>query len=431
MTAGEKVDIGDKRSWLERALAVTPGASQTRSKAPGVVGPLTGFPLVATRADGAKVYTPDGKVFIDFCGANAACTLGYAHRRITSAILDAAQTGVLLPLPARDEAMVAEQLIEFVGFGEMVRFVKTGSEAMSAAVRLARAVTRRPIVLVADHSYHGWHDWFQGRTHPETNPCEHDVQVWRNGIPASVGESIAVYRYADPDHARVLIEMKRNEIAAVIIEPHRFMTDQRGIIEGLHAIARAAEIPVIHDETVFGFRWARGGGHEFFETSTPDLAVFGKAMGNGVPIAAVVGSRRWMEPAAEFISSTYGADRIGLLAACAVMQVYQRDEVIGGLWEVGRAFWQTFEATMDPIPGISGNVPVGRLEGFPVHFRFVSNVAGMDLDEVQRACARDGYLFHRSANNVNVAMTDEMVRTAATTLARAMNEAARVALAAA
>lgn len=401
---------------LERALRVTPLGSQTRSKAPGAVGPAdlsAPFPHFARAGIGPWLTDADGRTYLDFAGANAAIPLGY-RPEICEAVAEAMEDGPLLSLPSVLEVEASERLCDLVPCAEMVRWVKTGSEAVSAAVRIARAATGRATVLVARHSYHGWHDWTQARERRAGAP------VFQNGVPEALGDFLWPFDYeAGPDtpHGveRVLEVAGASEagrVAAVVVEPHRLLVDQRGLLLRCKEAARAAGAALIFDEMIYGFRWATAGAQEHFAV-VPDLACFGKALGNGVPVACVCGRRALMEHAVPaLISSTYGGDRLGLAAADAVMKIHQREDPIGRIWASGAAFWEAYAEAVGPDPAL-------RLAGFPVHFAFDAR-PGLDLDAVLVDCARQGVLFHRSANNAYAAMTPARAAWAGRVLAGAV-----------
>jgi glutamate-1-semialdehyde aminotransferase len=431
----------DESGLFHRMFEVTPGASQTRSKAPGHVGPpikrgdlLPEFPLFARHGVGPMLMgSVDGrewKPYLDFAGANAAIPLGYDRAEVTDAVIGALRSGSLLSLPSELEADASSRMRVIVPIEDaLVRWVKTGSEATSAAIKLARAYTGCAHVLVGDHSYHGWHDWTQARR-------ARDGQAWNpgpdavmeNGVPMRLSEHLWTFSYGgySPDFsARRVAERIRNSgqrVAAIVVEPHRFMgrETQRDALLGLRALADEIGAVLILDEMVFGLRWATAGASQWCDV-TPDLACYGKALGNGVPVACVVGRADILRRAEGLVSSTYGGDRLGLAAANAVLKVYEKEDVIGRLWANGRLFFQHFRLTTGdfPVPGI-------YLEGEPVHFRLVQN-RGMEglLNRVLVRCAKAGVLFHRSANNASAAMTEADVVRGAEVLGTAVMEATK------
>ena len=429
-------------SHLLRALRVTPNASQTRSKAPGQVGPAFGpgdatdFPLFAVRGEGPYLWDDRGRKYLDCFGANAAIPLGYAYWPVVEAIVEALSHGSLLSLPHVRELTISERFLELCApWAHQVRWTKTGSEALHAAVLIARAYTHRAVVLVADSAYHGWHSWFQAshaldlkgqRVHAGLSRgsdyawCADDT--FPNGTPACYGHTIGVYRYGDLESVREVAaraagtsqrpgSAPQSCVAAVLVEPHRWEPTDRAWLVALRDWCRANGALLIFDELVYGLRWAKGGAAEYFNVE-PDLACFGKALGNGVPIACVCGPTHLMTAAGSYVSGTYFGDTIGLAAAGAVLEVYDDrgiEGVIDRLWTNGRRTWEGFAAT----------APSGaHLEGQAVHWRLAAT--GDLLDFTLAQAASMGVLIHRSSNNASAAMSQAEARHAGEVLGESL-----------
>lgn len=385
---------------LAETLRVTPGGSQTRSKAPGRMGPPNpdgkgAYPLYASSANGAYVVDDRGRRYLDCFGANAAVTLGY--NRVNNE-----PAGCLLPLPWEQEGPISRKFLAACApWAEQVRWVKTGSEAVSAAVRLARIATGRAAVLMFSDSYHGWHDTSYARfrdTHPVAG-----ADVYANGVPACLGDTVRLMPYgADPSN------FLARDLAAVVIEAARFDHTDVDWLRGLQVAADACGAKVIFDEMVYGMRWAKGGAVQFFGLPAPDLSCFGKALGNGAPIACVCGSAQAMGPAADFVSGTFGGDASSLAIASQVLDAYAHTDVIGRLWEKGQILRGGFDE--------AGAVHA-FMEHYPVHWRLVMPTpAGMD--QVLEALAVEGVLMHRGSNNISIAMSDFECRAAGALIGR-------------
>ena len=379
----------NQQELLARALAVTPGASQTRSKAPGNVGPAdtsSRFPLFATGGHGAYLLGIDGRRYLDCAGANAAIPLGYAHPEVTDAVLHAVANGSLLSLPHRKEAQVGRRFLEVCApWAEQVRWVRTGSEATHAALQIARQATGRRVFVRLRGSYHGWHD------------CWRDSQADARWLSCGTSVYEAGYLFASMP------------IAALFIEPPRWDTIAGTWLSGLVSKAREYGVVVIFDEMVYGLRWAKGGSVEYYGVE-PDLACFGKALGNGVPVACICGREQWMRHAVDAgVSGTYGGDAIGLSAAQAVLDHYAMHDIIGRLWENGR---QLQDAFTEAAPAAA------RLEGTPVHWRLVMATPHL-LERAVLAAAERGVLVSKASNNASAAMTKEECRSAGLTIAKA------------
>jgi glutamate-1-semialdehyde 2,1-aminomutase len=407
----DDVSVSSDLALLARARAVTPNASQTKSKAPGHVGPRdcrAGFPLFALGGTGPYLVTEDNQ-YLDFAGANAAIPLGYGYPPVVQAVQAAIGNGSLLSVPSRLEVEVSEQLCLTVG-AERVRWVRTGSEAVTAAVKMARAVTGASAVIMARHSYHGWHDWTLARFGAGGELLH---RSFANGVPSVLRATVFTYDYerespmAAVDRAHAVGHQR---VAAIVIEPHRFLQKQHLRLRATRAAADACGAVLIFDEMVYGFRWATAGGQEFFDVADcPDLSCYGKALGNGVPIACVAGKAAIMDADGELITSTYGTDKLGLAAAGAVLRVHARERGLAALWDAGREFWRYF-GEMYQAPAEQ------RLEGFPVHWR-VRWKSPDEADAVLTGCAEHGVLFHRDANNASLAMSEAEIRRGAAVLA--------------
>ena len=205
---------------------------------------------------------------------------------------------------------------------EMVRFGKNGTDATSAAVRLARAATKRDRLILL--GYHGWQDWYIGAT-------------TRNlGVPASVSALSHLAPYGDLDAIEMLLKKHPSEFAAVMLEPMNVTEPPPGYLQGLKDLAHRHGTLLIFDEVITGFRWSIGGAQTRYGV-TPDLACFGKAMGNGMPISAVVGRAdimRLMEDI--FYSGTFGGEALSLAAAISTIDKIERENVTERLWSTGR-----------------------------------------------------------------------------------------------
>ena len=331
---------------LARARRVVPGASQTLSKGPAMF--VEGaYPVFLQRGRGCRVWDVDGHEYVDYILGLASITLGYAYPAVTEAVARQLAAGSIFSLPHPLEVEVSERLAELIPCAEMVRFLKTGSEADAAAVRVARAATGREVVLYC--GYAGWHEW-----HAITTPRS-------KGIPKDMGRFVAPFSYNDLGSLERALEEHRGRVAAVIMEPVLLDEPRPGFLAGVKAAAHRHGALLIFDEIVSGFRWAVGGAQEHFGV-VPDLATFGKGMANGLPLAAVVGRRELMAEFEDiFVSSTFGGDTLALAACRATLDEYAREPVIARLWAMGRRFQDGFRALAARL-----GVPA-ECVGYPVH----------------------------------------------------------------
>ncbi len=322
----------------------TPGGSQTGSKAPGKAGPRGGgYPAVLSHGHGAFVVDANDKHYCDYICSLAAVGLGHANHDVVRAVERQLRRGSLLSLPTLLEGQASEELCKVTGWAEQARWVKTGSEATEAAVRIARCATGRDKILTIKSGYHAWHAWFQA------------VKPQHPGVPEDIASLIHGLDYGfEPDFSP---PDPLGEYACVILEPAPITGGgDAAWLKWLVDTAHAHGTLVIFDEVVWGFRLARAGGTEYFGVQ-PDLACYGKALGNGIPVGAVVGKRDLMQHA-RLISGTFGGDTLGLAAAMAVMHAYEEKPVVETMWERGSQLCDGFNA-INPLLAV--------MTGYPVH----------------------------------------------------------------
>lgn len=314
----ENFDLSEQ--WLERAEKVIPLGSQTFSKS-RIQFPVGRSPLFIARGEGGVVWDVDGNQYVDLISGLLPVVLGYRDPDVDAAIRGQLDSGITFSLPSTLETELAERLVEVIPCAEKVRFGKNGTDATSAAIRLARAYTGRDRVIAL--GYHGWQDWYIAAT------------TRNKGIPDVVGELTHRLPYNDLNALKALFEKHPGEIAAVILEPMNVEDPGEGYLEGLRELTRNMGALLIFDEVITGFRYALGGAQELFGV-TPDLAAFGKAMGNGMPISAVTGRADVMREMEDiFYSGTFGGETLSLAAAVAVIDKMKREPVIETLWKSG------------------------------------------------------------------------------------------------
>jgi glutamate-1-semialdehyde 2,1-aminomutase len=321
---GERIDSARSyersQQMLNRAERVIPLGSQTFSKSK-IQLPPGAAPLVVTHGDGGRVFDVDGNEYVDLINALMPNVLGYRDPDVDLAIRRQLTRGISFSLPTELETQLAERLVAHIPCAEMVRFGKNGTDATSAAIRLARAATRRDRVMVC--GYHGWQDWYIGTTS-------------RNlGVPATVSALSHTVPYNELAAVDALFHKYPNEFAALILEPAGLAEPADGYLQALGDLVHRHGAFLIFDEIVTGFRWSLGGAQAYYGV-VPDLACFGKAMGNGMPISAVVGRAdimRLMEDI--FYSGTFGGETLSLAAAIATIDKIEREKVIDRLWQVG------------------------------------------------------------------------------------------------
>jgi len=306
-----------EKEEFQKTCNVIPDGVQTLSKMPcrhveGV------YPFYIERGEGPYIFDGEGKKYIDYpCGLGT-ILLGHNIEYVNQAIRSQLKKGILFPLPSRLETQLAEKIVELIPCAEMVRFVKTGSEATSAAIKIARTYTDRQNVLCC--GYHGWHDWYNITTPINT------------GVPDCYKKLIS--RIENKDNGSQKTQPNK-DTAAVILEPYIYESPKGSFLEQVIKIAHENGSLVIFDEMVTGLRTIHGSAQAFFSVK-PDIACFGKSWANGLPLAYVCGTRTVMESLQRcFVSSTFGGELLSIAAAIATIEFWQKFGVADYIWEMG------------------------------------------------------------------------------------------------
>jgi glutamate-1-semialdehyde aminotransferase/spore coat polysaccharide biosynthesis protein SpsF (cytidylyltransferase family) len=319
--------LAQSKAWLARAEKVIPGASQTFSKSTSQY--VQGVsPVFLQRGEGCRVWDVDGNEYIDFVQGLLPNILGYAHPEVNAAVAAQLTEGHSFSLPHPKEVELAERLTRLIPCAEMVRFCKNGSDATAGAVRAARAWTNRE--RVATCGYHGWQDWFIGST------------TRHAGVPAAVRALTHPFPYNDLAALERLLSEHPGEFAAVVMEPVNFVEPSAGYLQGVKELAQKHGALLIFDEICSGFHFGLGGAQKLYGV-TPDLACFGKAMGNGFPIACVVGRRDVMPIFAEiFFSFTFGGEVASIAAAMKVLDILEQTDALAQIRAQGQRLQDGF-----------------------------------------------------------------------------------------
>ena len=354
------------------------GFTSTGSKRPEALfgGEAPGVPRAMVRSQGCRVWDADGRQYLDLIMALGAVALGYAEPAVTEAAVTAVRDGVVGPLPPVLEEEVASELRRLIPWAERLRFLKTGAEAMAAAVRLARAVTGREAVLCC--GYHGWLDWCQPGT---------------RGVPARTGALYAELPFNDPERARELIRRAGDTLAAVVFEPVVLAAPDPAWLAVLREETTRVGALLVADEIKTIGRIAIGGGSERWGVR-PDLVVMGKAIANGFPLAAVGGRADVMAAVSRtWISSTLATEWVSLAAARATLDVMVARRVPEHLGRVGSRLLAGFQALAGRHPAVVRGV-AGLPELCCLQFHDESAGAALAVE-----AARRGLLFKRGAYN--------------------------------
>lgn len=328
----------------EKAKALIPGGTQLLSKRPEMFAP-DAWPSYYSKAEGAFVWDLENNRYLDMSTMSVgACILGYADSDVDDAVISAIRSGINSSLNTLEEVELADLLVSLHPWFGGVRFCRSGGEAMSIAVRIARAHTKKDIVFFS--GYHGWCDWYLAANLASTDAL--DGQLMPGLEPAGVPRGLQGTAYPfDVTNLEALREqMQRHEgsVAAVVIEPARGVAVSPQQLDQLRALCDEFGVLLVYDEITSGFRLCAGCMHIEHKVK-PDIAVLAKSLANGYPMAAVLGRKEVMDAAqSTFISSTNWTDRAGPTAALATIRKYQKNEVhrhIAKLGEAVKHVWLT------------------------------------------------------------------------------------------
>ena len=320
----------------QRAETLIPGRTQLISRRSSQFA-HGNSPIYAGRAQGARFIDVDENEYIDWVNAVGAVILGHADPAVDSAVKAQIDRGSIYTLNSALEIELAELLNDIIPSAEMARYTKGGGEANAVAARIARGVTGRDLILFS--GYHGWHDWYQSANYlvdPESGEFPF-AGIEPIGVPAALAGTALPFAWGDLDALRDLLRAHEGAVAAIMMEPMRSELPPPGYLEGVKALARAHGALLIFDEVSCGFRPHIGGVQAYLGV-TPDMTVLAKAMSNGYPMGAVVGSRAAMEPAGRmFISSSYWSDNLGLAASLTTIRELERRDSARRFEALGKA----------------------------------------------------------------------------------------------
>ncbi len=326
-TTGQKLYI--------KAKTRIPGGTQLLSKRPEMFLPEQ-WPSYYRKAKGTEVWDLDGNKFIDMSISGVgACILGYADPDVDAAVKKAIDLGTICTLNCPEEVELADLLCKLHPWADMVRFARTGGEAVAIAVRIARAYTGKD--KVAFCGYHGWHDWYlsanlayesslDGHSLPGLEPL---------GVPRNLKDTALPFAYNQTNELDAIVSKYGEQLGAIIIEPIRYHEPKEGFLKHVRDVANQTGAVLIFDEVTSAWRMTIGGIHLLYAVN-PDIAVFAKGISNGYPMGAIIGVADVMQAAQKtFISSTYWTERIGPTAALATIEKLQSYRVPEHLCRIG------------------------------------------------------------------------------------------------
>ena len=311
--------MGKGQKLYKRAKKIIPGGNMLLSKRPEMFLPDF-WPSYYSKSKGCNVWDLDNNKFIDLSimgiGTNI---LGYGNDKVDAAVLETVNNGNMSTLNCPEEVHLAERLVEINPWADMVRFARSGGEANAIAVRIARAASSKDNVAIC--GYHGWHDWYlAANISTKDGLNDHLLSgLEPNGVPKNLKGTIFPFHYNDIEGLKKIVE--NNNIGTIKMEVVRNKEPENNFLDEVRELVTRNNIVLIFDECTSGFRETFGGIHQKYEIE-PDIAMYGKALGNGYGITAIVGKREIMQSAQNsFISSTFWSSLIGPSAALKTLEI--------------------------------------------------------------------------------------------------------------
>lgn len=380
---------------LKRAIAVTPLGAQTYSKSYRYYC-QGDAPSFIEKGEGCYLYDVDGNEFIDFVCALGPITIGYNINEINNAIKNQLDKGISFSLQSEVELELAEKIIEIIPCAEMVRFVKNGGDATTAAIRLARAHTRRDLIALS--GYHGMHDWSIGST--ENN----------NGIPKAISELTKTFEYNNIDSLKELFDTYPNQIGAVILEPIQGNGPKDNFLQEVKEITHENGAVLIFDEVVSGFRYALGGASELYEV-IPDMAAFGKGMGNGLPISAVAGKKEILKQIEEgiFVSTTFGGETLSMAGSVAALEILEKKGTYEHIWNLGSILKEGLEKLVEKYELEDIIIVSGLPPHCGVEFEGIGSLDYLDINSIFSQTMIHNGILTVGINNINLSHTEKEI----------------------
>jgi len=355
--------MGKSQDLYTKAKKLIPGGTQLLSKRPEMYLPHY-WPSYYEKAKGCEVWDLDGNKYVDmsYMGIGS-CILGYADEDINEAVKNAIDKGSMSTLNSPEEVELAEILCDLHPWADMVRYTRTGGEAMSVAVRIGRAKTGKDTVLFC--GYHGWHDWYLAANLADDKAIDGHLLPGLDpaGVPKALRGTAYPFAYNDTMGFLDLIDKHKNSIGVIVLESIRNYQPEREFVDTIRQVTIDLGAVLVFDEITAGWRLNMGGAHLLLKVE-PDIAVFGKAISNGFPQGVVVGKRYVMESAQDsFISSTYWTERIGPTASIATIKKMKEKNVPDHLIKVGQKIqdgWKSSAAKHQLRIKVAGIYPLGH-----------------------------------------------------------------------
>ena len=366
---GSDMSIGQK-TW-KRAKNIIPGGTMLFSKNPDLFLPNK-WPAYFKKSKGFKIWDLDGNCLNDlsFMGVGTNI-LGYSNSKINNKVLQTIKNGTMTTLNSTEEIQLAERLVELHPWSNMVRFTRTGGEANSVAIRIARAASGKDKVAIC--GYHGWHDWYLSSNIKNSNNLNTHLmyQVPVSGIPKILKNTAIPFDYNNFKQLENIV--KKHSIGVIKMEVRRDAEPKNNFLKKVRKLASEKNIVLIFDECTSGFRQTFGGLHKHYKVN-PDIAIFGKALGNGYAINAIVGKREVMEYCnTSFISSTFWTERVGPTAALETLEIMRKTKS----WEIITKLGKKIKDNWSKISKNNGlDIETKNLDAIPLfNFKSKNNIA--------------------------------------------------------
>lgn len=338
-------DMGKGQDLYEKAKQLIPGGTMLLSKRPEMFLP-DHWPSYYSEAKGCIVKDLDGKELIDMSimgiGTN---TLGYGNQNVDSAVMEIVRKGNMSTLNCPEEVYLAEKLVELNPWADMVRFARSGGEANSIAIRIARAASGKDKVAIC--GYHGWHDWYLSANHNDGDELSGHLipGLSPKGVPKNLKETVFPFNYNDYEELENIVETE--DIGVIKMEVVRNFGPENNFLQKVRDLATRKNVVLVFDECTSGFRETFGGIYKKYGVE-PDMAMYGKTIGNGYALTAVVGKRSVMEAAqTTFISSTFWTERIGPTAALATLEEMEKIRSWEVITETGKKMQEGWKKLSD------------------------------------------------------------------------------------
>jgi glutamate-1-semialdehyde 2,1-aminomutase len=363
----ESTESTKTQDLYNHAKKIIPGGVQLLSKRPEMLAPDL-WPAYFKEARGCEVWDLDDRHYYDMStNGIGSCLLGYRDPDVTKAVIRRINLGSMSTLNPPEEVYLADRLLEIHPWAEQVRFARTGGEIAAIAVRIARATTDRSVIAIS--GYHGWHDWYLAANLGENDALRGHLLPGLEpfGVPVELRNTAVTFRHNNEDEFQKVLDNYGDKLAAVIMEPCRYHDPEDGYLEFIRKETAKRGILLIFDEITIGWRHNFGGAHLKLGVN-PDIAIFAKALGNGHPIAAVIGTKEAMQGANySFISSTYWTESVGPTAALATIDKLEKHDVAGYVGRIGSkimSLWRMYSN--------KHGLPVIVEDGYPclAHFKF-------------------------------------------------------------